>query len=478
MTQPQSNNRADKVKLLLALKEKQRRIKASRPTYVPNEGQARVHGSNAKVRAVFAGNGGGKTVLAAHEAMWAAEGFNPITKQYTAVPATVIVLLDHPDKVEEPWLSTLRQWFNLDESKLSKNGKPYYNQYDLANGSKIKWMFHQQDPLTFESLECDFVVADEPPPRSIYISLRRGGRKKNRRARFLIIGTPISAAWLRTDLYEPWVKGELQDTECFRYGSAVNEKNLATGYLQEFSAILTEKERRIRLEGEFFDMDGLALAHLLKKNSHIVSRESFKKFWDPARYPCVIAVDPHPSKAHVAIILGAGPDGQIYYIKETQKKMVARDFARHVKEWSAKLRIVDIVIDSLGSADGTGNEGFKSFIQVFNEEMRGGRATTFDEKSDEGLIERFRNLLQVPDKPNNFGQFLPRLQILEGCPGIVRDIENVSFLKYKDLDMQKEKLDMRNTDFLSCLKYGLATGVHYNKGNARAYKPKQKLYGF
>jgi hypothetical protein len=82
--------------------------------------------------------------------------------------------------------------------------------------------------MSFESIELDFCVFDEPPPRYVFIAFKRGGRKKNRTARFLIIGTPISAAWLRTEIYEPWSKGELPDAECFRYGTVVNQGTCLT----------------------------------------------------------------------------------------------------------------------------------------------------------------------------------------------------------------------------------------------------------
>jgi hypothetical protein len=479
-----------KIELLDAIREKKRRLKRSRPPYLANSGQMRVHSCTKPFRFVFAGNGSGKTALGANEAKWAADGYNPVLDLHTQAPARVIIVLDHPDKVKDVWLPELRKWMDIPEDWCHKNGKPYINDIRFPNGSYFKFMFHEQPELAFEGLEVDVVILDEPPPRHIWIALRRGGRTKGRKARYLLIGTPIKCAWLRIEVYDRWMKGELDDHECFVYGSDVNKENVDKNWYNSFFSALSEKERKIRQEGLFFDLDGLALSHLFKKQTHVIPKHAFKAQWDLKSNPVVVTIDPHPEKKHVASMVGADKFGYLYYIKETSEKLVAREFARHLLKWFQGIFISDIVCDSLGSTDGTGNEGFHSFIQVLNDEFRKQyeqgnkprlfrvRATTFDEKSDTGLIERFRDLLALPEKPNSFGQYIPKLRIVEGCDGIIKDIENVSFYKYKDIDTQKEKLDLRQTDFLSCLKYGLAVGVHFNKGKEKVYKQSRNLYGF
>ena len=225
-------SREQKLAMIDAAKEKKRRLLEKRDVYKPNAGQKPVHLSLAVVRAVFAGNGGGKTALAVNEAIWAALGHNPETGQLAKVPARVIVVLDKPDKVDSVWLPEIKKWYALKPEQLEKRGKPYISAITFGNGSEIVFMFHEQEPMSFESIELDMAIFDEPPPRHVYIALRRGGRKKGSKPRFLIIGTPLGQPWLRTDIYEPWAKGELSDHECFRYGTKVNESNLADGYME------------------------------------------------------------------------------------------------------------------------------------------------------------------------------------------------------------------------------------------------------
>lgn len=457
--------RDQKLRFLDLIEEKRRRLRDKRAVYKPNSGQLPVHKSDKMLRCVFSGNGAGKTALGINEALWAVAGFNPITKEFSRVPARVIVLLDHPEKVADVWLPEMQKWANIKPEQLHKRGKPYVTRISFKNGSEILFMFHQQESTLFESIELDYLIADEPPPRHIYIALRRGARKKGTKPRFLTIGTPITGAWMRTEIYDPWALGESPNTECFTFGTVVNESNLADDFINEYGKILSEKEKRIRLHGEFFDLDGLALAFLFKRETHIVT-----PFDWPLDSPVVIAIDPHSSKPHHAIMLGCDKDNYLYYLKEFKEKAVARVFAKRLREFYQGYKVIDIICDSLGSAEGTGGEGFKSFIQILQEEGVRARATSWDDKQDEDFIDRIKSVLAIPDEPNNFNEYLPRLTIVDGNNGIIRDIENVQWTKYKNIDIFKPKLDITNKDFLSCLKYALASNLTFGKSKAKIYR--------
>jgi hypothetical protein len=161
-----------------------------------------------------------------------------------------------------------------------------------------------------------------------------------------------------------------------------------------------------------------------------------------------------------------------------KEKKVARDFAKTLKDFMKGYRIIDIIMDSAGVAESTGGEGYKSFYDILREEGILVRPTSFDDKSDEDFIDRVRTVLAIPDEPDNFGFYNPKLRIVEGNDGIIKDIENVGFQKYRDLDIVKPKLDIRERDFLACLKYALASGLHTKKDKTRAHKPTRQLYGF
>lgn len=461
----------EKLKLIDALEEKKRRQREARAAFVPNEGQSLVIKSKAFTKVVLSGNGSGKTAMGVNIALWAALGYNPVTQERYQVPAKVYVVLDKPDKIEQTWMPEIKKWYNLKPEQLHKRGKPYYASIQFDNGSEITFLFHDQEPMTFESIEGSWFIFDEPPPRHVWIGLRRAGRTKNTVPRYLIIGTPISGSWVRTDIYEPWAKGELPDTECFRYGTAVNEHNLAAGYMESFGRFLTEKEKRVRFEGQFFDLDGLGLAHLWKRDVHLVNVE-----WNP-RWPVVIGLDPHTRKKHHAIMLGISPEGYFFVLKELALKCLPAQFAEELAEWAHGYKVIDVVCDNLGSGELTGGMGALSFIQVLNktwkemgEQLRA-RPTSFHEKQDEAWLAMIQECLHIPLEADNMGQVVPKLRVAKECVGLTSDIETVSWYKIKNSEELKPKLDMEKKDFLSCLKYALATQPRFDTRKDRVIRP-------
>jgi hypothetical protein len=457
-------SKEEQIKLYDTIQEIKRRGREKGVTYSPNEGQLEIHRSSKITRAVFCGNSFGKTTLGCNEAKFWAEGFNPITKEFSKVPSRTIIVLDHPEKVADKWLPELRKWTIIKDEDCHKRGKPYVNRITWPTGSEFLFMFHDQTDLQFESIEADYLIFDEPPPRRVYIALIRGLRNKNRHPRLLILGTPLTGAWMRKEIQVPWSKGELPDTDCFTFSSEVNAKNLPEGYIERFSQVLSEKERQVRLHGRFFDLDGAALSHLFDRSIHVID-----PFDWPEEYPVVVSIDPHPTKPHHACMIGVDKEGYLYYLKEMKAKAVAKVFANYLKDFYQGYRVVDIVHDCLGESEGTGGEGFKSFSQVLRECGVLTRATTWNDKSDDDFIERIRNALAIPEEADNFGKKTPKLRIFRGNFGIVNDIENVQWTKMRNYDEYKPKLDIADTDNLSCLKYALATNLTPLKGKAKIY---------
>lgn len=462
-----------KLELLQLIEEKSRRLKSSRPQFKPHPGQLRVIQSSALERYLFCGNAFGKSTVLVNELHWAATGYNPIKKESTPVPAKICLLLDDPLKVDDV-LNEYRKWNPLSPDQCHQKGKPYTSFITYENGSTVTVLTHAVEPLKLEGSQWTHLFMDEPPPAAVFKAIFRGMRVKGNPAKVLLAGTPITATWLRTEIFEPWTKGELPHVECFRGDSEENADNLEEGYLDRFAQKLSEKEREIRLRGMWFDLDGLALAHLFKRDTHIVRRADYT--FNKA-HPVVVAVDPHPNKKHVALMLGADDYGYVV-LKEMAAKATPRDFARMLKKFYEGYRVLDIVCDSLGSSEMTGGEGFKSFIQVCQDEGVRLRSTTYADKDDEDWINRIQDVLQVPTEPNNFGQCMPKLRVLEGLPGITADIETVQWTKVKNLDEYKPKLDIGSKDYLACLKYALATNLYIGKQKDKAYYVTKKIYGF
>lgn len=461
-------SRDEKLRKIDALREKKRRILAKKPVYKPNAGQRPVHMDDLPIRVVAAGNGGGKTALGTNEGLWWANGYNPIRDTLSKVPAKIIILLDSPMKVTEIWYPEICKWYPADDIETLKNGKPYVNELQFKNGSKVMFMFHEQDDLVFEGIEFDYLIADEPFPRRIWISLTRGARKKGSKPRFLILGTPIGQPWLYEQLWKAAVDGDRTDIGLHRFDTKVNEANLADGYIEQFSKNLTEAEKKVRLQGHFSHLEGLALAHLFDRSIHIVP-----EFPWPQGKPVVMIIDPHWAKPHTVALVGATGNGRVYYIKEMSSKSPAKAFAQELKEFYKGYRVLDMVADSLGETPRTGGDGNKSFCDVLRDCGVPVRSTSFEEKNDEDFIQCIQQVLEIPDRPDNFGRLQAKLAIMEGNEGIVHDIETVTWLKHRNNDGFKPKLDISSKDYLSLLKYALATTIAFVADVGRVPKAKR-----
>jgi len=463
-------SREEKIELLQQMEEAERRSKLKVGKYTPNDGQRPVHMSRKPIRAVFSGNGAGKTCMGANEVKWALDGYNPVTEEYTPSPVTGIVVLDDPAKVNDVWLEEIKKWAIVVEEQLKKDGKPYYVRVLWPNGSVLKFMFHDQDDARFESIEADFVVFDEPPPRSKYIALLRGQRKKGSQPWTLFLGTPLTAAWMRRELWEPFINGTDDTIECFRFSTDVNKNNLNWGqYEKVFFSKLSDEELKMRRHGEFFDLSGLALAHLWDKSVHVIDEFEWPKDW-----PIIGIVDPHPAKDNAAILLGTDRDGNFYVVNELASRKHAEPFSLEFNDFQSAYGIQMVVVDSLGSAPTSGGDGDISFIDKMNQMSHKmgftwrARATSYDEKSDEAFIDNIRDVLYIKPETSK-----PKLFVFRRCGKTISDIENVEWQKHKNKDhkMTKDKLEISNRDYLACVKYGLAAQMAYRHG-----KPKTKRW--
>jgi hypothetical protein len=475
-----SLSREDKLELLAVLEEKERRRKAAKDAFKPHPGQLTAIQSTALERYLFPGNGYGKTALLVNEMHWAATGTNPVTCATTPVPIKAALVLATAKEIEDVLVEYAR-WHNVSEDQLHKKGKPHVSLITWPNGSSVTIYTHEVTPMSLEGSQWTHLFFNEPPPKPVFIALTRGGRIKDRPLRVLLAGTPIAASWLRSDVYEPWSKGELPHVECFFGSSYENAHNLDEGAIDRFALRLSDREKQVRIYGQFFDMDGLALAHLFKRETHVLAKEELA--WDET-WPCVVAMDPHPSKKHYAVLLGADKDNRLYVLDEYAEKAVARTFMRSLIErgWFTQYRVIDTVYDSLGSSDTTSGEGFRPFGDVINEVLRASglgraRATRYEDKSDEDFVERIQDSLVLPTDPDSFGQRVPKLRVLSHCVGTVRDIENVAWLPDKKNETNKPKLDISNKDWLACVKYALACNLSVTRPKDHAFYVRKAPYG-
>jgi len=430
--------------------------------YEPNDIQKKVHKSDAFIRALFSGNGVGKTTACIQEALWSATGTHPY-RETARIPNTTIIVLDDPSKADTVYVRGLRhrKWYDTSKLDFQKHGRSYTTEVRFPNGSNWIFMTHEMGEDRWESIECSGVIFDEPPPRFIYIALLRGQREKDMRPWMMFAGTPRgkNAPWMYKEIYKPWKFGTDDEIECFFGSTYDNLSNLDPETINRWKKRYTEQELKTRLYGEFEMLSG-RIFDTFDRDHHVEA--SFP--W-PYSWPCIIAMDPHVRKNHVAVILGVDPDKEIHVIRELETSLAGRKAAEFFIRACEGLPVRFGICDNYGSMPHTGGEERKSFIDVFNEtairiESRIRiRPTTRAEKSDDEWIEDMKELLNLVE--DNTGEARSRFHVFDSCIKTIDNFESYVWDEHRGATADgrdvKEKPLGTDCDFLMCVKYGIAT---------------------
>lgn len=471
----ESLSEAELAELILVAEEQTRQ---NRPdvVYEPNPIQKKVHKSDSFIRALFSGNGVGKTTACIQEAIWTATGTHPY-RDTARIPNTTIIVLDDPSKADTVYVKNLRdrKWYDTSKLTFNKHGRSFTNEIIFPNGSRWIFMTHEMGEDRWESIECSGVIFDEPPPRFIFIALLRGQREKDMRPWIMFAGTPRgkNAAWMYKEIYKPWKLHSDPEIECFFGSTYDNLSNLDPETINRWKKRYTEQELKTRVFGEFEFLSG-AIFCSFSRDTHV--EPSFVWPWS---WTCILAIDPHVRKNHCAVVLGVDPDKELWVIRELETSLSGRAAAEFFLRACEDLNIKVGICDNYGSMPMTGGEGRKSFIDVFNETATvinsrvRIRPTTRAEKGDDEWIEDCREWLRLV--PDNSGKERPRMHVFDSCPKTIDNFESYRWDDHKGAGADgkdvKEKPLGTDCDFLMCVKYGLATKPD-RLGEDRVYRRK------
>lgn len=450
---------------VIALAESLENQNAKIREYKPNPIQELVHRCQVFIRCLFSGNGVGKTTACIQEALWTSMGTHPY-RTTARIPNTVIIVLDDSSKADTVYVKNIKKykWYDLSKCTLEKHGRAYTQEIKFPNGSNWIFMTHEMAEDKWESIECACVIFDEPPPRFIFIALLRGMREKDMRPWIMFAGTPRgrNARWMYDEIYTPWFLKTDHDIECFFGSTYDNIANLDPDTIERWKKRFNEKELATRLYGKFEFLSG-RIFDTFDTEHHVVEDFPFPRGWR-----CVLAVDPHLRKDHVALVLGIDPDGDVYVIRELQTSLAGSRAAEFFILAAQEFNIIAGVCDNFGSIklyDDAGTDERKSFIEIWNKkaiEMRRPklciRPTTKKEKADEEWIEDMKEWLRL--ETDIEGNKRAKLHIFKSCVRLRLDFEKYVWDEHigraADLGEPKEKPLGTNQDYLMCLKYGLA----------------------
>lgn len=286
--------------------------------YVDEAGQSpqlNFHKSDKKFRLFSGANQTGKTTAGANEALFHATGLYPdwypqnkriLTPNRGRIIGEEFAKWD--GKVLEP---KLFEW--LPKSLLTRPPKrtvkgaleEVFVRHVSGGESSFDIMTHEQDPDVFEGWTGHWVWFDEPPPKHIFNSCKRGLMFYKGRAWFTM--TPIKEPWI----YNDFILDKDPDVFC------INVDIDQTPYLgkeekESFARGMVEEERRARLHGQFRHLAG-RVYQTFDETVHCVSEKDVKI---ESSWPVYFVIDPHPRKPAKALWARVDPFNRIYFIDE------------------------------------------------------------------------------------------------------------------------------------------------------------------
>lgn len=285
----------------------------------PNPVQIKFHSDDHQGRIVSAANRVGKTKMGTNEDVayalgyrpWLAED-DPHRKVNIRVPNKGLIcgetFGEQVDKVLIPKLlgdaesRTPGAIPTQEIAQALKNQQGIINYIRYKNGSEQFLQSYDQKVDLFESADYDYAHFDEPPPRPIYIAVKRGLTDRN--GKWWMTMTPLK---------EPWIYDELFSRPDVAVFYGMIEDNLGFGLTQagidSFASDLTEDEKEARLRGRYFHLTGLVYKSYDKLHR-------IKRFDIPPSWPIWNHIDTHTRTPHHSIWVTVDPQGRKYVCGE------------------------------------------------------------------------------------------------------------------------------------------------------------------
>jgi len=398
------------------------------------------------------GNRGGKTTIGTIITIATAAGEWPWNGQKLRFPHNLPRKIrivghaweSHVKVVIEPALKFW--WPEVYLKKTKKNNQGVDSTWELWSRSHdkgiqgtIEIMSNTQDVSVFEGWHGDLIYYDEPPKRDVRIACARG--LIDRGGRELFCCTLISEAWIMRDIIRA-VDSEGKPDPTVFHVTGDTYTNLGYGIknkedIEQFAKMLTEDERKARIDGIPFNMSSLLFPRF-DRQAHI--KERFKI---PLDALIQVALDWHPSKPLTVVFLATLCNNMKYVVDEMDIRgnpvYAADEIIRLIKERNYT-RIERIVIDPL-SKSGTPNDNdvYSIFAERFAAFGYGLETASKEKEVGIGIINSW---LWTENE-------CPRLLFFRDCKMTIREVEDMMY--GEDFKPVKDKDDHFECLYRLCL---------------------------
>ncbi len=337
----------------------------------------------------------------------------------------------------------------------------------------IKMMSYEQDTNKNEGMTWNGGWFDEPPPKHLYITCRRGCLRHA--APLIFTGTPIEEPWMYEDIFAHRNAVHIEkeeDLKHLKWSShaivKVRHDEYPPGVTKEqieaWSETMDEEEKLARVYGEFIHLQGRVYKQF-DRAKHVLDRdEFFSKRPNWREWPAFCVMDPHDRKPF-AIAWGViTPRDEIVFIDEWPKldffkqkswRWSIDDYANMIREnekalWGDAMdpitwRIMDPNFGRTQKA-GTGRTLEEEFAE---------RGMFFDTTVDDNIEDG--HMVVRSDLHNE------RLFVLSHMNNMIRSAENYVWDEFRGKSDRavKERPKDKFKDFMDLWRYTCKSELHY-----------------
>lgn len=413
--------------------------------------------SPAQIRLITGGNRTGKSTVGVVETLAHCMGFrhDGTRKNLPTPPVDILAMVnDRRKAVDKILMKKIKDFSAKGWIEHIKNGTDGYPEIlRFSNGSRLYIGSYMQDPSTYEGHDWHGVWFDEPPPRPMFVAVRRGCLDHGGRIWFTL--TPLSCPWIYNEISAKADGVRISDFHL----DLLKNPHISQKEKESFMADLTPEEIESRVHGKFSHLSG-AIFPEFRRDIHVVPG-----FQIPEDWPRFMVMDPHDRRPSYMAWFAVNPRNQIFCYREwphepfhsikTCRNSV-RDYVSLILTEEGKEQIHERIIDP----------NFGKTPSVFT-----GR--TLIEEYEEHNIDFYaeiNNDIQLGHQRiheslrTDLGE--PKFFVFEHCHNMVWAFENYIW-NQKDIESEygaKERPGEAGKDMIDTLRYLLDFEPHYNMG--------------
>lgn len=298
----------------------------------------------------------------------------------------------------------------------------YMNRYDATDEGEIAFKSAESGADKFQGASVDLMIHDDHDDKEVFDECDM--RVMDCKGETIYNRTPIHGMnWLYDTFYVPFKNGNAVDT-FVSLANMYDNHFLPLEEIHKQEAKLSEKERRMRIYGEFVSFEGLVY-DMFSRNRHVV-----RTFIPPAHWPVYRGIDFGYNNPSACEWLAVNPETGAFFVYQEfyQNHTKTFDLAKKIFEMSRGREHIITYADSSGAQ----NIADLSDTRVLGDYVLSAVGGFRDKTSGRY---RIMHLLETD-----------KLFVMDNCPNLINEFERHRWLKAPREYMRNRKEEAEDKD--------------------------------